>query len=160
MKEFVDKYLVSRDKLDILDVGSFDVNGSYKALFDRDGWSYFGCDLRAGPNVDIVLKSEFDWGIDKKFDVVVSGQCLEHVQDVKNWFQRIDDVLIEGGIVCIIAPWGGGEHRFPLDCWRVFPDGMRYMLKDVCKFKVLETRICRRDCIGIAEKRLELEYEV
>jgi len=36
-----------------LDVGSFDVNGSLKDLFD----DYTGIDMREGPNVDIVANS-------------------------------------------------------------------------------------------------------
>lgn len=33
-------------------------------------------------------------------------------------------VTKEGGLICIIAPNGFGEHRYPVDCWRFFTDGM------------------------------------
>ena len=33
--------------------------------------------------------------------------------------------LKPGGHCCIIAPSAGPEHRYPVDCWRVYPDGLR-----------------------------------
>lgn len=38
---------------------------------------------------------------------------------------EISRVLKPGGLACIIVPSGGPEHRYPLDCWRFYPDGMR-----------------------------------
>jgi hypothetical protein len=26
-------------------------------------------------------------------------------------------------VCCIIAPSSGPEHRYPVDCWRIYPDG-------------------------------------
>ncbi|GAG13676.1 unnamed protein product, partial [marine sediment metagenome] len=48
MAEFVKKYLNRSDKLDILDVGSQDVNGSYKDLFNWPTWNYTGLDIAKG----------------------------------------------------------------------------------------------------------------
>ena len=33
-------------------------------------------------------------------------------------------VLKEGGLICIIVPSTGDEHRFPYDTFRYFPDGL------------------------------------
>jgi len=38
---------------------------------------------------------------------------------------EIGRVLKPGGLMMLIAPSGGYEHRFPLDCWRYYTDGMR-----------------------------------
>jgi hypothetical protein len=32
-------------------------------------------------------------------------------------------VLKPNGLCCIIAPSGGHEHRYPVDCWRFYADG-------------------------------------
>ena len=45
MREFVLKYLNPRKKLKILDVGSYDVGGNYKKLFDNPNWEYYGGDI-------------------------------------------------------------------------------------------------------------------
>ena len=33
------------------------------------------------------------------------------------------------GLICIIAPNGFKEHRYPVDCWRFFTDGMIALAK-------------------------------
>jgi SAM-dependent methyltransferase len=141
MKYFVDKYLDKNKQLDILDVGSFDVNGSYKSLFQKPSWNYSGLDIVEGPNVDIVSKGLYDFGLDKQFDIVVSGNCLEHVESPQKWIQEIQKVTKKGGLVCIITPFSVEEHRYPLDCWRILPDGCKYLLEKESDFTVLETKI-------------------
>ena len=56
MRGFKEKYLDSRkgESLRILDLGSQDINGSYRPLFDGDCWTYEGVDMSPGKNVDIV----------------------------------------------------------------------------------------------------------
>jgi hypothetical protein len=153
MKEFVEKYLDVNKKLRILDVGSYDVNGTYKDLFDNPNWKYTGLDIEKGPNVDVVTKGVYDWDLNEKFNVVISGQCIEHVEDLKEWSKEFNKILKENGLVCVIGPNNYfGEHRYPVDCWRIFPDGMKFLLEKVCDFKVIECFIKGPDCVGIAKK--------
>ncbi|MEA4840140.1 MAG: methyltransferase domain-containing protein [Bacteroidales bacterium] len=140
MRYIVDTYLDKNKKLEILDVGSYDVNGSYKSLFQNPNWSYCGLDIVEGPNVDIVSKGLYDFGIDKQFDVVISGNCLEHVEAPWKWIQEVHKVVKKGGLVCIITPFSVPEHRYPIDCWRILPDGYRYLLEKESDFTILETR--------------------
>ena len=57
MQNFKEKYLskLANDELTIFDLGSMDVNGSYREIFDNPKWHYKGLDLSEGKNVDIVL---------------------------------------------------------------------------------------------------------
>ncbi len=59
MQWFVDNYAskITKDKVRVLDVGSYDVNGSYRHLFDKSKYHYTGLDMEEGPNVDIVLNN-------------------------------------------------------------------------------------------------------
>ncbi len=115
----------------ILDVGSFDVNGTYKPILESKQWNYVGADVEAGPNVDVILSSPYRWDAIKsgEFDIVVSGQAFEHIE----WFWltilEINRVLKPGGICCIVAPAAGYEHKYPVDCWRFYPDGFRALAK-------------------------------
>lgn len=162
MKEFVRKYLPPKKNLKILDVGSMDVTkpnskndfcNTYKDLFKKnDNWVYKGLDISEGKNVDIIAPDLYDWGVEDEFNVVISGQCLEHVKDTKEWILQVEKALKVDGVVCIIAPWQWPEHKYPVDCWRILPDGMKFLLKDVCGFKLLEVFKKERDCIGIARK--------
>lgn len=127
MLGFREKYLKDRDKepLLILDLGSLDVNGSYREYFDVSPWTYHGVDMTRGENVDIVLEDPYDW---KKIrsnsvDVLISGQAFEHIEFFWITMLEIERVLKPGGLCCIIAPSGGTEHRYPVDCWRFYTDG-------------------------------------
>ena len=110
----------------VLDVGSYDVNGSYKTLFDEQRFRYTGLDISAGPNVDIVLKKIYHWKEieSNSFDVVISGQALEHIEFFWVTVAEMTRALREGGCICIIAPRGAGLHRYPIDCYRFDADGM------------------------------------
>lgn len=130
MKKFVETYLDKDTKLRILDVGSQDVGeadakGSYKHLFENNNWEYVGVDLSSGRNVDVVLKNVYRWNefTANSFDVVISGQAIEHIEFFWATMFEISRVLKSGGICCIIGPSGGYEHRYPVDCWRFYPDG-------------------------------------
>jgi SAM-dependent methyltransferase len=115
----------------VLDVGSQDVNGTYKDFFSFEGVEYVGLDAEAGPNVDLVPRDPYDWTEleDDSFDVIVSGQALEHVEFPWLTMEQIARKLKPGGIACLIAPSRGSEHRYPVDCYRYLPDGMRALAK-------------------------------
>ncbi len=136
MMAFRDKYLASKknDSLQILDIGSQEVheNGSYKPLFkDYPNWRYQGVDMVSGNNVDIVLRDTYDWRQVKSnsADVIISGQAFEHIEYFWLSMLEVARVLKPGGICCIIAPSSGYEHRYPVDCWRFYPDGFRALAK-------------------------------
>ena len=116
----------------IADVGSQDVNGTYRPIFRKDGWKYVGLDLAAGRNVDVVLQSEYDWSnvSTESFDVVVSGQTLEHTRNPFKFVKELVRIAKRGAIMCVIAPYQWEFHPFPIDCWRVFPDGMRAVMEE------------------------------
>ena len=121
-----------RDKpLRIVDLGSGDFNGSYRALFERPPWLYVGADLQAGDNVDVILRDPYHWREFKSesVDVVISGQTFEHTEFFWETILEIARILKPQGLCCIIAPAAGPEHRFPLDCWRIFSDGFRALAR-------------------------------
>lgn len=127
MRTFRTQYLVDREEqnLVIIDLGSQDINGTYRPIFENQKWKYVGVDMAAGKNVDVVLADPYHW---KELpvasaDVVVSGQAFEHIE----WFWltmlQIERILKPGGLCCVVAPAAGPEHRYPVDCWRFYPDG-------------------------------------
>jgi SAM-dependent methyltransferase len=119
-------YLDPAVPLRVLDVGSYDVNGSYHALFEQPAWRYEGADMKAGPNVDHVLEDPYHWTLpDESYDVVVSGQAFEHIQFFWLTWREMVRVLKPGGLIFLLAPSKGVEHRHPVDCWRFYRDGFR-----------------------------------
>jgi len=143
MSAFCRDYLAARrdESLTIVDLGSHDINGSYRPLFSRPPWSYLGLDLVAGENVDLVLRDPYSWPevASGSADVVVCGQTFEHTEFFWETMLEIARILKPRGLCCIIAPSSGPEHRFPLDCWRFFPDGL-HALARYADLEVVEAR--------------------
>jgi len=128
MQRFVDQYLNDRkgQRLRVLDVGSMNVNGTYRMLFDQPGWTYTGLDLEPGPGVDHVLESPYTWRNVRagSYEVVVTGQAFEHIEFPWITVLHATRALVPGGLLCMIVPSDGEEHRYPVDCWRYYPDGV------------------------------------
>ncbi|MRR15256.1 MAG: class I SAM-dependent methyltransferase [Deltaproteobacteria bacterium] len=153
MTAFRDRYLTAKQSqpLRILDLGSQDVNGSYRPLFSKEPWKYIGLDRVAGHNVDIVLHTPYIWsGISgESADVVISGQALEHIEYFWITILEVARVLKPGGLCCILAPSSGPEHRYPRDCWRFYPDGL-ISLARYAQMEVLEAATQWQD-LGYAD---------
>lgn len=60
----------------VLEIGSYDVNGSVRGVFD--GSDYTGVDLIEGPGVDVVGSGHDVALPTEAFDVVLSSECFEH----------------------------------------------------------------------------------
>jgi SAM-dependent methyltransferase len=152
MTVFRNRYLSGREEepLAILDIGSQDVNGSYRQLFSQPNWTYTGLDMAAGHNVDIVVRTPYVWHevASGSSDVVISGQAFEHIPYFWITMLEIARVLKTGGLCCILAPSSGPEHRYPVDCWRFYPDGM-VSLAQFARMEILEA-VTQWDDLGDA----------
>ncbi|UPY36027.1 methyltransferase domain-containing protein [Sediminicoccus sp. KRV36] len=118
---FMRNYLSGRPGR-LLDLGGMNVNGSLRSVAPEHSF-YCGADLSAGNGVDVVIEGggalPFSDGV---FDAVVSSSCFEH--DPLFWctFAEMVRVTRPGGYVYINTPSNGEVHRYPLDCWRFYPD--------------------------------------
>ena len=121
------------DALKVLEVGSksYHTQDTYRLLFPEPGFAYTGLDLEHGDNVDIVPANPFVWNeiADSSFDLCVSGQTFEHNPYFWITFAEIARVLRPGGLALIVAPGGGAVHRYPVDCWRFYPDSWASLAK-------------------------------
>jgi SAM-dependent methyltransferase len=129
MKWFCENYCHDDDKTKVvLDVGSYRVREqqSYREYFNSKSFEYFGLDMVEGPNVTIAVKAPYQWNevADNFCDILISGQAFEHIEFPWLTIQEIARVVKPNGLICIIAPNGQSLHRYPVDCWRYFSDGM------------------------------------
>lgn len=141
MEWAINKFGPTKDennKLKVLDIGSYDHNGTYRPIFPEPYYEYTGLDIEHGNNVDIVPKDIYDWSEEletESFDIVTCGQCFEHNEFFWLTMSEIVRVLKKDGILVLIAPRVWTEHRYPVDCYRFFTDGMialaRYTSIDV-----------------------------
>ena len=121
MRRCVDWYKLD-GPIRVADLGAMDVNGSYRQLFGPSA-DYVGFDLESGPGVDIVLDDPYRLPLkDASVDLVISGQTLEHCAYFWQLFSEIARVMKDGGVAFVIAPSAGPIHRYPVDCYRFYPD--------------------------------------
>lgn len=150
-RDFVDKYLSEARNISIADVGSFDVNGTYKEQLRQD-WDYFGIDIVPGKNVNFVVPVRGKWSIrSEEFDVVISGQMLEHCWKPWETVKEMARILKPGGLMFLSAPNSWPYHEHPTDNWRFWPEGFKALF-DEAGLTVLETYFRNSETIGIARK--------
>lgn len=105
----------------ILEVGSFDVNGSVRPIFA--GYRYLGVDVRPGRGVDRVVHWSDDYRRLGPFDVVVCTEVLEHANHPWQLVDHMGAALAPGGHL-ILTCRGFDErgcfpvHDHPVDLWR------------------------------------------
>lgn len=147
MKDLVEEYGVGCTT--VLDFGSRDVNGTYRDLFPTP-WTYTGYDIQGGKNVDVVMSNPFHVPLPEcSVDLIISGNTLEHVS---NPFFIVSELArVMKGTMIIGAPFKIPEHRYPLDCWRFLPDGMRALTK-YAKIECVEAFLYNNDCWLVARR--------
>lgn len=133
--EIMDRLLSTMDgaALRVLDVGSYDVNGSYRALVERRGWTYVGLDIRSGTNVDVVCERHNDFPFEAmSFDIVMCGNMLHNVAEPRDLLEEMVRVVKRGGRVFVVAPGPNGTpypNKHASDYWRFTPEGLCQLVR-------------------------------
>ena len=136
----------------LLDVGAFNVNGSFRSLVDARGWGYVGVDIVPGPGVDVVSDDPYRYPFeDGDFDIVISGSVMEHVEAIWRWVPELARLVRPGGMLAIITHTHWDYHPHPVDCWRIMPDGMRYLFDETDALERYDIRMMNaHDIMGAA----------
>ncbi len=93
----------------VLEVGSLDINGSVRELFE--GCDYTGVDLELGPGVDLARQGQLVDFASGHFDTVISAECLEHNPYWRETVANMLRMTRPGGLVLIsCATTGRLEH--------------------------------------------------
>lgn len=75
--------------------------------------------------------AEYEFKVETgRYDAVISAQVLEHVRKPWRWMPELARVTKPGGIVITIVPVSWTYHEAPVDCWRVYPEGIRALYED------------------------------
>jgi hypothetical protein len=83
-------------------------------------------DLRNDPALTYCALTEYQFPVESaSYDIVLSGQVIEHVRQIWVWIGELARVCRVGGLVVTINPVSWPYHESPVDCWRMFPEGMK-----------------------------------
>lgn len=129
VRKFIERYAVPAIPVGtrILELGSLNVNGTIRDLFEGHCEEYIGIDLRDGVGVDEVmpfhdLSYRFGW---RSFGAVICLETLEHDPHFWETLQNIRFVLNKGGIFVVSVPdFQFIYHAEPKDYWRFSRDSV------------------------------------
>ncbi|MGB6451968.1 MAG: class I SAM-dependent methyltransferase [Steroidobacteraceae bacterium] len=121
-KLFFDTYVAPLGDVSVVDIGAQDVNGSLRQVCPANA-RYVGVDFERAKGVDVVLTDPYSFPFESEsIDVVVSSSCFEHSELFWLAFIDILRILRPGGLFYLNVPSNGAFHRYPVDCWRFYPD--------------------------------------
>ncbi len=104
VREEYSQYFINKR---ILDIGSLDVNGNNKHLFED--CEYIGLDLIEGKNVDVVSVAH-EYVSDELFDVVLSTNTFEHDMYYELTLKKMVGLLKSSGLMFFCASSGHKRH--------------------------------------------------
>ena len=128
---FFDTYIRPRvaQKPTVVDIGALNVNGSLRQICP-EGVDFVGVDFAVGPGVDIVLSDPYKIPLaDASVDAIVSSSCIEHSELFWVLFLELLRVVKPDGLIFLNVPSNGAFHRYPVDCWRFYPDSGGALVK-------------------------------
>jgi SAM-dependent methyltransferase len=156
------KYLLSyfTDNLKVLEIGPTFGQSSYQNIvnnfliewhtIDFETSQFIGSSVKS---LTYKLKSPYSFPIkDELYDIVLSGQVIEHVAKPWIWLKELKRITKPGGYIITINPVSWPYHEAPIDCWRIYPSGIAALaeetglLVELCLFDSLEKgQILTRD---------------
>lgn len=126
---FFQTYVQNLDAPLVVDLGAQDVYGSLRSVLPAHA-RYVGVDMAPGEGVDVVLEDPYTLPFDTgSVDVVVSSSCFEHAEFFWVLFLEILRVLSPRGVTYLNMPANGAFHRYPVDCWRFYPDSGQALVR-------------------------------
>jgi SAM-dependent methyltransferase len=132
----------------VIEIGSQDVNGSIRDCCPKN-FEYIGVDFVAGEGVDIVLDDPYSLPFQtESVDVVLSSSCFEHSELFWLLYLEVMRILKSSGLFYLNVPSNGAFHRYPVDCWRFYPDSGRALItwarRNNLRSELLESYTCRQ----------------
>jgi SAM-dependent methyltransferase len=115
----------------VLEVGPDARPSTFQSIVDDDSIAWDTIDIKEKHGVTFVAPDENSFPIpDDTYDIVLSGNVIEHVRRIWVWMREVTRVCKVGGVVVTITPVSWPYHAVPVDCWRIYPDGMRALYED------------------------------
>ena len=146
-----------KDNMKVLEIGPNDHPSSFLKNLNNKSIEWHTLDIQNAViksrrnKCTYIIKNVYKFPIkNNTYDIVISGNVIEHVKKIWIWINEITRVCKKGGYVITINPISFPYHESPFDCWRIYPEGMKALYKDaglkviLSKFESLEEKVLRK----------------
>ena len=117
--------------MQVLEIGPDMFPSTYRKLVPVSGLVWDTLDIYDSPNLTYPKSDTYRFAIaDNRYDIVFSAQVIEHVAHIWRWMDELARVTKPGGLVITINPVSWPYHKAPIDCWRIYPEGMKALSED------------------------------
>jgi len=115
----------------VLEIGPDGFPSTLRELVKDLDLTWHTLDICDNPQLTYPNSNEYSFAIpDERYDVVISAQVVEHVRRPWRWLPEVARVTRAGGLVITINPVSWVYHEAPVDCWRIYPEGMKALYED------------------------------
>lgn len=137
----------------VLEIGPDSFPSTYQKIILKQNPSidWHTIDVYDHPSLTYKCNSEYSFPIaDNFYDIVLSGQVIEHVKKPWKWMPELARITKFNGLVITINPVSWPYHEAPVDCWRMYPEGMKALYEEanlevaISQWESLETPHFRR----------------
>lgn len=141
-KKYFPKYF--RPNLKVLEIGPAGIPSAYSKIVNDPTLQWDTIDFESTTfiasntnKLTYKINDPYSFPIpDNTYDIVLSGQVIEHVQEIWKWMDELKRITKPNGIIFTINPISWPYHEAPIDCWRIFPSGIS-ALANYCKLEVV-----------------------
>lgn len=117
--------------LQVLEIGPDELPSTYRRLISTQDIVWHTLDGHDSPELTYPGAGLYSFPIpDGSYDIVLSGQVIEHVAKVWRWMPELARVTKPGGRVVTIAPCSWPYHEAPIDCWRFYPEALKALSEE------------------------------
>lgn len=115
----------------VLEIGPDNFPSSYRKLIENETAQWDTLDIFEDSKLTYSNSEENRFPIpDNRYDVVLAANVIEHVRRPWIWLKEVCRVCKQGGHVVLVTPVSWPYHAAPVDCYRIYPDGMKALLED------------------------------
>ena len=127
-----------KDNMRVLEIGPADIPSPYQKTINNPSITWHTLDLYSSyEGITYVSEKEYEYPIETgSYDLIISGQVIEHVKKIWLWLAELKRIVKADGTIIIINPVSWPYHTYPVDCWRIFPDGMKALCEE-CNLKAI-----------------------
>jgi SAM-dependent methyltransferase len=144
-----------KNDLKVLEIGPAGFPSAYNKIINNSSITWHTIDFHDTVYIDadpgqltFQLLTPYAFPVETaSYDIVLSGQVMEHVEKFWLWMTEIKRVTKEGGLIITINPVSWPYHEAPFDCWRIFPQGIKALAEEM-----------QLNCIMALFESLEKEY--